>query len=99
MEDLTVEFKGSILYFNIENRVIFMRSDKTGEVLIRLGTPEEARKEVLYNRKCPFPQMIKDFVKAWKASDIEKVKSLKTDKALIEDMREDFKLMGYTILK
>lgn len=91
--------KGKVCKFKIEKKIIYMMSENTGGHLIKLGEPLELKKNALMPRKNKMPQMICDFIKAWKQEDIDNVAKMESDKEMLEDMKKDFKLMGYEILK
>jgi len=90
--------KGVICEFKIEDKVLYMASEATGGVLLKLGRPLELKREVLMSRNT-FPAVFIEFIKAWKPEDIEKVSKMETDEEMIEDMKKDFKLDGYEILE
>ncbi len=98
MEQFNVIMKGKMCQFKIEDKVIFMMAENTGGHLIRLGKPLEIKKEALMSRN-KMPKMFMDFIAAWKKEDIERVSKMETDKEMIDDMKNDFKLMGYEIIK
>ncbi len=97
VEEIRCIMKGKYCRFVVKNLVIFMQTENTGDFLIRLGNPKKMKREILMSRN-KLPQICVDFVNAWKPEDIEKVSKMKTDKAMIKDMRNDFKEMGFELL-
>lgn len=97
MEEFNVIMKGKVCRFRIEDKVMYMMAENTGGHLIKLGRPLEIKKNALMSRN-KMPQMFFDFINAWKPEDIEKVSKMETDKEMADDMKSDFKMMGYEIL-
>jgi len=98
MEEFNVIIKGKVCRFRIEDKEIYMMSENTGGHLIKLGKPLELKRNALMSRN-KMPAMFMDFIKAWKQEDIERVSKMETDLEMSEDMKNDFKLMGYEILE
>lgn len=97
MPEFKVIMKGKVCQFKIENRELFMMSENTGGNLIRLGNPLTLKKEVRSSRN-KMPKFFMDFINSWSQEDIEKVSKMETDEEMLEDMKNDFKLMGYEII-
>ncbi len=97
MVSFNVIMKGKICQFKIKDKEIYMMAENTGGHLIKLGKPLELKKKALMSRN-KMPQMFMDFINAWKPEDIKRVSKMGTDKEMADDMKEDFRLMGYEIL-
>ncbi len=97
-EELNCNFKGKMIKLLVEDKVIYLQSESTGKHMIRLGRPLEMKKNVLFSRN-KMPKICIEFINAWKKEDIDKVAKMETDKEMIEDIKNDFKLEGYEILE
>ena len=95
---MIVSVKGKVCEFNVINREILMKSEHTGNIQINLGNPDNFKKTVLTSRN-RFPKFVLDYIDTWKEEDILKVRNMETDKEMEEDMLQDFKELGYEIIK
>jgi len=98
MEEFNCIIKGKVCRFRVEDKNIYMMSENTGGHLIKLGKPLELKKNAIMSRN-KLPKMFMDFIAAWKQEDILRVSMMETDKEMADDMKADFKLMGYEILE
>lgn len=98
MGEFTVIMKGSVCKFKIEDKIIYMMTEGTGNTMVKLGRPLELKKNVLMSRN-KLPKIFMDFIKSWKQEDIDKVAKMESDEEMIEDMKTDFRLMGHEVLE
>ncbi len=98
MEEINFIIKGKFCKIVIDDKLISMQTEETGNALIPLGKPLEIKRELIMSRN-KHPQIYYDFVNAWKKEDIEKVAKMETDLEMKEDMLNDFKEMGFEILE
>lgn len=97
MVEFNIIMKGKHCKFKIDKKIIYMMAENTGGHLIKLGKPLELKRNVIMSRN-KLPKLFSDFINAWKQEDIIRVSKMNTDEEMAEDMKNDFKLMGYEVL-
>ncbi len=67
-EEFTCVFKGKVVKIMIKDKVIFMKSETTGQHLIKLGRPLEMKMNVIKSRN-KMPKICMEFINAWKKEE------------------------------